>query len=34
MSNLEDAYLNIVRDEDYLLEELKKNGVRKFFDKS
>ena len=33
MNSLEDAYINIAREEDRLLEELKKNGVRQIFDK-
>ncbi len=30
MNSLEDAYINIAREEDRLLEELKKHGVRLF----
>jgi len=33
MNSLEDAYINIAREEDRLLEELKLNGVRKIQDK-
>ena len=28
MNSLEDAYINIAREEDRLLEELKSNGIR------